>query len=129
MSFATDGGREPEPSTSAPASASTFTSISTSVEWKRAVDKSLDEEQWGLVGWAQEYIKEGKLKHIVDSDIKDQISTKCLKEFVRITERCLVCNPKQRLMMTEVVFSLDFVLTLQEKTNSSLQAGRQNNIQ
>ncbi|XP_023748414.1 receptor-like protein kinase FERONIA isoform X2 [Lactuca sativa] len=89
---------------------------------KRAVDKSLDEEQWGLVGWAQEYIKEGKLKHIVDSDIRDQISTKCLKEFIGITERCLLSNPKQRPMMTEVVFSLDCALTLQEKTNTSLQA-------
>ncbi|XP_052621687.1 probable receptor-like protein kinase At2g39360 [Lactuca sativa] len=34
---------------------------------KRAVDGSLDEEQWGLVPWAQESIKEGNLKNIIDS--------------------------------------------------------------
>ncbi|CAH1449403.1 unnamed protein product [Lactuca virosa] len=34
---------------------------------KRLVDGSLDEEQWGLVPWAQESIKEGNLKNIIDS--------------------------------------------------------------
>ncbi|KAL4581146.1 hypothetical protein LXL04_017355 [Taraxacum kok-saghyz] len=90
---------------------------------RRAVDKTLDEEQWGLALWAQDYIKEGKLKHIVDSDIWGQISTKCLKEFLRITERCLLNNPKQRPTMTEVVFGLETLLNLQEKTNNSLQTG------
>ncbi|KAI3708857.1 hypothetical protein L2E82_38365 [Cichorium intybus] len=89
---------------------------------KRAVDKSLDEEQWGLVAWAQEHIKEGKLKHIVDFDIRGQISAKCLKEFVRIAEKCLLSNLKHRPTMSEVVFDLQSVLTLQEKTDSSLQA-------
>ncbi|KAI3709936.1 hypothetical protein L2E82_39706 [Cichorium intybus] len=84
---------------------------------KRAVDKSLDLEQWGLVAWAQASIKEGSLKDIIDSDIRVQISTKCLKEFVRIAERCLLSNPKQRPTMAEVVVSLESVLTLQEKTN------------
>ncbi|KAI3496542.1 hypothetical protein L1887_38907 [Cichorium endivia] len=89
---------------------------------KRAVDKSLDEEQWGLVAWAQEYIKEGKLKLIVDSDIRGKISAKCLKGFVRIAEKCLLSNPKHRPTMSEVVFGLESILTLQEKTDSSLQA-------
>ncbi|XP_023737117.1 receptor-like protein kinase FERONIA [Lactuca sativa] len=89
---------------------------------KRAVDRSLDEEQWGLVAWAQSSIKEGNLKSIIDCDIRGEISTKCLKEFVRIVERCLLSNPKQRPTMAEVVVSLDSLMTLQEKTNTSLQA-------
>ncbi|KAI3738184.1 hypothetical protein L2E82_28204 [Cichorium intybus] len=82
---------------------------------KRAVDESFDE---GLVRWAQNLIKEGNLRQIVDFGIRDQISPKCLKEFARITERCLHSNPKQRPTMAEVVVSLNFVLTLQQKTNT-----------
>ncbi|XP_076927159.1 putative receptor-like protein kinase At2g39360 [Bidens hawaiensis] len=70
---------------------------------KRAVDKSLDEDQWGLATWALDFIKAGNVKHIVDS------------------ERCLHNNPKQRPSMAETVVGLEFVLSVQEKTNSSLQ--------
>ncbi|XP_023765513.1 receptor-like protein kinase HERK 1 [Lactuca sativa] len=86
---------------------------------KRAVDRSLDEEQWGLVPFVQESIKQGSLKSIIDSGIRDQISQKCLKEFLRIAERCLHNNPKQRPAMAEVVVALDSVLTLQQKTDNS----------
>ncbi|KAL4564521.1 hypothetical protein LXL04_028585 [Taraxacum kok-saghyz] len=88
---------------------------------KRAVDRSLDDEQWGLVIWAEDYIKEGNLNLIIDYDIREEISSKCLKEFVRIVKRCLINNPKQRPTMTEVVFCLSSILTLQEKTNTSLK--------
>ncbi|KAL7592250.1 hypothetical protein Lser_V15G33431 [Lactuca serriola] len=86
---------------------------------KRAVDRSLDEEQWGLVPFVQESIKQGSLKSIIDSGIRDQISQKCLKEFLRIAERCLHNNPKQRPAMAEVVVALDSVLTLQQKIDNS----------
>ncbi|KAL7592962.1 hypothetical protein Lser_V15G33719 [Lactuca serriola] len=89
---------------------------------KRAVDESLGEEQWNLARWVQESIKEGNLKHIIDNGIRGEISPKCLKEFVRIAERCLLSNPKRRPMMAEVVVRLNYVLTLQEKLNISLQA-------
>ncbi|KAM0066105.1 putative protein kinase RLK-Pelle-CrRLK1L-1 family [Helianthus debilis subsp. tardiflorus] len=65
---------------------------------KRTTDRSLDE---GLVTWVQDSIKEGNLKHIIDSDIRNEISPKCLKEFVRIAERCLHNSPKQRPTMAE----------------------------
>ncbi|XP_076938365.1 putative serine/threonine-protein kinase PBL18 [Bidens hawaiensis] len=89
---------------------------------KRAVDRSLDEEQWGLVTWVQDSIKEGNLKHIIDSNIRREISPKCLKEFVRIAERCLHNSPKQRPTMAEVLFSLESLVVIQEKFNNSLQA-------
>ncbi|GKG03481.1 receptor-like protein kinase FERONIA, partial [Tanacetum coccineum] len=56
---------------------------------KRAVDRSLDEDHWNLARWVQESIKEGNLKRIIDTDIRSQISPKCLKEFVRIADRCV----------------------------------------
>ncbi|KAI3709093.1 hypothetical protein L2E82_38851 [Cichorium intybus] len=92
---------------------------------KRAVDRSLDEEQWGLVSWAHDYIKEGNLKSIIDSGVRRQISPKCLKDFVRIIKRCLHNNPKQRPTMAEVVVSLDSVLALQQKIDAGfLASGR-----
>ncbi|CAH1444504.1 unnamed protein product [Lactuca virosa] len=120
------GGKESQPSTSSyieysqPCRQFEFREILLATnnfdESLRAVDTSLDET---LATWAQGRIKEGNLKHIVDINIKDQISPKCLKEFVRIAERCLHNNPKQRPTMAEVVVSLNFVLTLQHKTNTT----------
>ncbi|PWA90533.1 serine/threonine/dual specificity protein kinase, catalytic domain-containing protein [Artemisia annua] len=89
---------------------------------KRAVDRSLDEEQWGLATWAQDFIKEGNSKHIIDPDISGQISARCIKEFVRLVERCLHNNPKQRPTMAEIVVILESLSTIQQKTNSLLQA-------
>ncbi|CAH1449648.1 unnamed protein product [Lactuca virosa] len=116
MIAATGNGKEYQPSTS---SSVQLTQACLHFQ-KRAVDKSIEE---GLATWAQDSIKAGKLKDIVDSDIRGQISTKCLKGFVQIAGRCLLSHPKQRPTMAEVVFSLESALTLQEKINSSLQAG------
>ncbi|XP_071733614.1 uncharacterized protein [Rutidosis leptorrhynchoides] len=90
---------------------------------KRAVDRSLDEDQWGLAIWAQDKMNEGNLRSIIDCDIRDQISQKSLKHYVRISRRCLHNHPKQRPTMVEVVACLESVLTIQEKVNSSLKPG------
>ncbi|XP_071733618.1 probable serine/threonine-protein kinase PBL18 isoform X2 [Rutidosis leptorrhynchoides] len=90
---------------------------------KRAVDRHLDEDQLGLAIWAQDKINEGNLRSIVDSDIRDQISQKSLKDFVRISKRCLHNHPKQRPTMAEVIVCLESILTLQEKVNSSQKPG------
>ncbi|KAD4585408.1 hypothetical protein E3N88_23009 [Mikania micrantha] len=88
----------------------------------RAVDRSLDEEQWGLVTWVQDSIKEGNLKNIIDLDIRGEISPKCLKEYVKLTERCLHNSPKYRPTMAEILFSLESVMAIQERLNNSLQS-------
>nr|XP_043629871.1 probable serine/threonine-protein kinase PBL9 [Erigeron canadensis] len=88
---------------------------------RRALDRSLDEEQMNLARWVLESIKERNLKHIVDYDIRGEIAPKCLKEFVQIAERCLHTNTKQRLTMAQVLFSLENVLIVQKKYNNSLQ--------
>ncbi|KAI3525631.1 hypothetical protein L1887_04559 [Cichorium endivia] len=87
---------------------------------KQAVDSSLDEEHWGLVNWAQESIKEGRLKQIVDYDLRERILPKCLKEFAQLADRCLHSNPKQRPTMAEVVVCLESILVLQEKASYTL---------
>nr|XP_043628349.1 receptor like protein kinase S.2-like [Erigeron canadensis] len=88
---------------------------------KRAVDRSLDEDQWGLASWAQDSIKQGRLKQIIDFNMRGIISPKCLKEFSRLAERCVHSHPKHRPTMAEVVVSLKSILALQMKVNSALQ--------
>ncbi|PWA96518.1 serine/threonine/dual specificity protein kinase, catalytic domain-containing protein [Artemisia annua] len=82
----------------------------------------LHTEQWSLSTWALEGIEAGHLRQIIDSDIKDQIPPKCLKEFVGIARRCLHSNPKKRPTIAEVLVSLESIMILQEKTNHSWQA-------
>ncbi|KAL8252333.1 hypothetical protein R6Q59_036028 [Mikania micrantha] len=89
---------------------------------KRAVDRSLDEEQWGLVTWVQDSIKEGNLQYIIDSDIRGEMSPKCLKEYAILAERCLHNSPKHRPTMAEVLCSLESVLAIEEKFNNSLKS-------
>ncbi|KAJ0701395.1 putative protein kinase RLK-Pelle-CrRLK1L-1 family [Helianthus annuus] len=86
---------------------------------KQAVDRSIDEEQWGLATWAQDSIKEGMLKQTVDSNLRERISPKCLKEFALLADRCLHNRPKLCPTMAEVVVSLESILALQEKTEST----------
>ncbi|KAJ0524540.1 putative protein kinase RLK-Pelle-CrRLK1L-1 family [Helianthus annuus] len=85
---------------------------------KKAADASFE---FGLAAWAQESIKEGRLKDIVDSDIKVEISSKCLKQFARLVQRCLDNDPKNRPTMAEIFLNLESVLAVQENTNNSLQ--------
>ncbi|PWA72661.1 serine-threonine/tyrosine-protein kinase catalytic domain-containing protein [Artemisia annua] len=86
---------------------------------KRAVDSTLDEEQWGLASWAQDSIKEGRLKEIIDTSIIGEISSKCLKKYAQLADRCLHSHPKKRPTMAEVVVGLDSVLALQEEANKT----------
>ncbi|KAD2393979.1 hypothetical protein E3N88_40956 [Mikania micrantha] len=64
---------------------------------------SIDEEQWALAIWAQDSIKEGRLKQIVDTNIRGLVSPKCVKMFAQLAKRCLHKHLKQRPTMAEVV--------------------------
>ncbi|KAK9060564.1 hypothetical protein SSX86_021269 [Deinandra increscens subsp. villosa] len=88
---------------------------------KKAVDNSLDEEHWGLVQWVQDSIKEGRIKQIVDSSIRESISPKCMKKFVQLASHCLHDHPKHRPTMAQVVVGLEYMLALQEKANKALK--------
>ncbi|KAL4582336.1 hypothetical protein LXL04_006883 [Taraxacum kok-saghyz] len=86
---------------------------------KKAVDSTLDEEQWSLAAWALHQIKVGKLNHIIDQRLTGQISRKCLKEFASISRQCLHAQPKKRPTMAEVVVKLESILSQErERTNS-----------
>ncbi|XP_071729781.1 receptor-like protein kinase FERONIA [Rutidosis leptorrhynchoides] len=86
---------------------------------KRAVDRSLDDDNWGLVVWAQDFLKGGKLKKIVNPDLRGQISVKCLNDYGELVDGCLHTRTKLRITMAEVVFGLESILTLHESSLNS----------
>ncbi|KAI3754377.1 hypothetical protein L1987_54160 [Smallanthus sonchifolius] len=83
-----------------------------------AVDVSRGEES-SLVRWAQKCIKERKLGQMVDANTRGTISLKCLGRFAKIANRCLLSDPKERPTMAEVVTSLEDLLQVQKKWDSS----------
>ncbi|KAI3808263.1 hypothetical protein L1987_24212 [Smallanthus sonchifolius] len=86
---------------------------------KRAVDRSIDEEQWGLVGWAQDFLRGGKLKEIIDPYLKGRVSLKCLNDYAKLVDGCLHTRLKLRITMAEVVFGLESILALHERSDNS----------
>ncbi|KAJ0744917.1 putative protein kinase RLK-Pelle-CrRLK1L-1 family [Helianthus annuus] len=74
----------------------------------------------GLATWAQDSIKEGRVKQIVDYNLRGRISPKCLNLFALLADRCLHSRPKRRPTMAEVVVGLESILALQEKTDNTL---------
>ncbi|KAD2393978.1 hypothetical protein E3N88_40955 [Mikania micrantha] len=88
---------------------------------RAGVDRSIDEEQWALAIWAQYSIKEGRLKQIVDTNIRGSLSPKCLKLFAQLAKGCLHRHLKQRPTMAEVVVCLESILALQEKASNTSQ--------
>ncbi|GKD60031.1 receptor-like protein kinase FERONIA [Tanacetum coccineum] len=87
-----------------------------------AVDDRYGEEQCSLVKWAKDCVKDQKLDQMVDSYIKGTISPKCLRRFAKMADRCLLSVPKDRPSMTEVVASLQAILELQKKCDSSAES-------
>nr|GFA31261.1 serine-threonine/tyrosine-protein kinase catalytic domain-containing protein [Tanacetum cinerariifolium] len=71
---------------------------------KRVVDSTLDEDRMG-----------------VDCNIRGTISSKCLRYFGQLANRCLHSHPKERPTMAQIVVSLESIPALQETANSALR--------
>ncbi|XP_076913467.1 receptor-like protein kinase FERONIA [Bidens hawaiensis] len=89
-----------------------------------AVDSNLEEDQWSLASWAQRHIKKGKINHVIDNRIRQQISNRCMKGFAQIALCCLHSEPSKRPTMAEIVSKIEGILSLQERLNSSLTNGK-----
>ncbi|KAJ0954801.1 putative protein kinase RLK-Pelle-CrRLK1L-1 family [Helianthus annuus] len=87
---------------------------------RAALDNSLDDE-CSLVKWAYESIKKDKVYSIIDLNIKNQISPKCLKKFVQIADRCLSSKSIKRPEMAEILFALELCLRLQNKFDTPVK--------
>nr|XP_043618839.1 receptor like protein kinase S.2-like isoform X2 [Erigeron canadensis] len=89
-----------------------------------ALDPNLGDNELGLVGWAQQFIKESTVHHIIDpylmtlthcSRVRGQIMPDCLKAFVELADKCLQTRPKERPTMSEVVVALETAVQLQQR--------------
>ncbi|XP_076920235.1 uncharacterized protein LOC143581293 [Bidens hawaiensis] len=69
---------------------------------RKALDTSLDDEEINLAAWAQDSIKEGRLKQTVDSNLRGTISSKCMNKFAQLANECLHIHPKKRPTMAQV---------------------------
>ncbi|KAD2393982.1 hypothetical protein E3N88_40959 [Mikania micrantha] len=98
------------------------------LSWMLVVDRSIDEEQWALAIWAQDSIKKGRLKQIVDTNIRGSVSPKCLKLLAQLAKGCLHKHLKQRPTTAEVVVCLESILALQEKANNKSHLTNMQNI-
>ncbi|KAL7590792.1 hypothetical protein Lser_V15G33136 [Lactuca serriola] len=85
------------------------------------VDERYGEEQCSLVRWAQKCVKEQKFDQMVDSKIKGTILPKCLRQFAQIADSCLRNVLKERPTMAKIVVSLQALLELQQRYNSSTE--------
>lgn len=74
-----------------------------------------------LAKWALHCKREGILKNIIDSKIKDTIDDECLERISVIAERCLAKVGQDRPCMDEVLWNLEFALKLQENKAVSSQ--------
>ncbi|XP_058200901.1 uncharacterized protein LOC131315714 isoform X1 [Rhododendron vialii] len=79
------------------------------------VDRKLDEEQIGLVYWAQQCIKKGKFAEVIDASLSGQIAPRCFKSFVVLANNCLNESPRSRPTMAEVLGRLELALLSQRR--------------
>ncbi|KAM7485605.1 hypothetical protein LguiA_001614 [Lonicera macranthoides] len=73
-----------------------------------------DPDYYSTVAWAHQCVEKGKVKQIVDPNLKSQILPSSLSAFVKIAKRCLHVRRAQRPTMTKVLAELERALKLQE---------------
>nr|XP_043616184.1 receptor-like protein kinase FERONIA [Erigeron canadensis] len=75
---------------------------------RKLEDHMLQRDQVFLRSWVKSNIAKGTIHRITDPFLKGQITPDCLKEFIKIAERCLADQSTKRPSMTEVVKTLQF---------------------
>ncbi|CAL5367565.1 unnamed protein product [Camellia sinensis] len=79
-----------------------------------AIVTGLEKEQVSLAEWGRKCWREGTVDQIVDPHLTGQIVPDCLKKFGEIFESCLRDTGIERPAMSDVIWSLEFALQLQE---------------
>ncbi|KAL2553873.1 Protein kinase superfamily protein [Forsythia ovata] len=79
---------------------------------RRAMDKSKPSREHNLVEWARPLLNHSKkLLRILDRRIEGQYSTKVLMKVANLAYQCLSQNPKGRPFMSQVVETLETLIT------------------
>ncbi|KAG8384596.1 hypothetical protein BUALT_Bualt04G0134300 [Buddleja alternifolia] len=79
-----------------------------------AIIHSLPREQVNLAEWAKTCYGKGTIEQIIDSNLEGQIAPESLSKFVETAIRCLRDKGIERPTMTNIVWSLEFAMQLQE---------------
>ncbi|PIN27183.1 Serine/threonine protein kinase [Handroanthus impetiginosus] len=80
-----------------------------------AVIPSFPREQVSLAEWGKFCYRKGTIEQIIDSNLDGQIAPECLSKFVETAVMCLGEKGDQRPAMSDVVWSLEFAMQLQEE--------------
>ncbi|KAL3844588.1 hypothetical protein ACJIZ3_001991 [Penstemon smallii] len=76
---------------------------------------SLPKEKVNLAEWAKLCFKKGTLEQtIIDPSLKDEIAPECLSKYIETALMCLRDRGTERPAMSDVVWSLEFAMQLQE---------------
>lgn len=83
-----------------------------------AVVPSLPREQVNLAEWGRRCCRKGTVDQIVDPNIKGEIAPECLRSFSEVAINCLKDQGIERPAMSDIVWSLEFALQLQEAADN-----------
>ncbi|GAA0174210.1 hypothetical protein LIER_27652 [Lithospermum erythrorhizon] len=78
-----------------------------------AVDNRAEEDQRSLSEWATKCIEKNRVDLIIDPYLVGKISSRSLKDFVRVSLKCVRRQSEQRPTMEEVVAGLELALRKQ----------------
>ncbi|KAL2523006.1 Receptor-like protein kinase FERONIA [Forsythia ovata] len=85
--------------------------------------QNIPKMQVNLAEWAKLCYKKGTLEQIVDSNLERQIAPECLSKYAEIATRCLRDNGIERPTMSDVVWTLEFAMQLQEAADNRGDGG------
>ncbi|KAG7598769.1 Protein kinase domain [Arabidopsis suecica] len=81
---------------------------------RAVINPTLPKDQINLAEWALSWQKQRSLESIIDSNLRGNYSPESLEKYGEIAEKCLADEGKNRPMMGEVLWSLEYVLQLHE---------------
>ncbi|KAI3669946.1 hypothetical protein L6452_41454 [Arctium lappa] len=86
---------------------------------RKLEDHNLQRDQVFLKSWVKSNIAKGTTIKTIDPSLKGKIAPECLKEFIKIADRCLADKKTERPSMSEVVKSLKFAAKQQEAAEAA----------
>ncbi|XP_020866069.1 LOW QUALITY PROTEIN: probable receptor-like protein kinase At1g30570 [Arabidopsis lyrata subsp. lyrata] len=81
---------------------------------RAVINPTLPKDQINLAEWALSWQKQRSLESIIDPNLRGNYSPESLEKYGEIAEKCLADEGKNRPMMGEVLWSLEYVLQLHE---------------
>ncbi|VVA93106.1 unnamed protein product [Arabis nemorensis] len=81
---------------------------------RAVINPTLPKDQINLAEWALSWQKQRSLESIIDPNLKENYSPESMEKYGEIAEKCLADEGKNRPMMGEVLWHLEYVLQLHE---------------